>query len=639
MYCRAARFALLAAILLAGCARRPPAAAERIAILRFENLSGNSSVDWQGRALSEVLAQQIGGIPSSRLHAFDRTLGAHPNFAPGISTENTQAMAAGATRIGYGEYSVRKGRLEARLTIEDPRTLKMVKVVEASAPAGDVLGAAAGLARQITAHPAPFTTANREALMLFVKGMEAGDSAVTEAEFSQAVAADPDFYPAYFGLAQVKAQQRDREGARAVIEQGLARPRLSALERARFELELADLGGDAGARLAALGKLARLDSSDAAVWRTLAETAMNRHDYRQALQAWQAVVRLTPDDTTALNSLAYAAAPAGELETAMAALRSYQSQRPDEVNPLDSMGDVNLACGRLAEAEDFYLQAQKRGRAFLNDADLLKAALARLLDGDAAAAGKLADQYLAARQEAKDPIVDYRRAQWTWITGRRKEALGQLEAFAHAAEGAPPMREMASRAWMEISLWNLMLGNREDAQALAQKALSLATPVTAGNAVIARFLAQHPAPPAEWMARAAQQFPAPPQAGIRDFSLAYALLVSREFAAALPVLKQMWENGAPGADEGLPVMLAWCYLETGNAKDAAALLRSNPIPSSNVFTPYTSFYLPRLFFLRARLAEKDGRRDEARAQYRRFMELSGPDALAWGEEQKARAAL
>ena len=58
------------------------------------------------------------------------------------------------------------------MRIEDPRTLKMVKVVEASVPAGDVLGAAGALARQISSKITPSGTSNPEALMHYVKAIE-----------------------------------------------------------------------------------------------------------------------------------------------------------------------------------------------------------------------------------------------------------------------------------------------------------------------------------------------------------------------------------------------------------------------------------------------------------------------------------
>ncbi len=59
------------------------------------------------------------------------------------------------------------------------------------------------------------------------------------------------------------------------------------------------------------------------------------------------------------------------------------------------------------------------------------------------------------------------------------------------------------------------------------------------------------------------------------------------------------------------------------------------MPSANGLTPYTSFYLPRLFYLRGVLAEKEGRADAARAEFKKFLDLSGGVPLIWGEEKKA----
>jgi tetratricopeptide (TPR) repeat protein len=210
-----------------------------------------------------------------------------------------------------------------------------------------------------------------------------------------------------------------------------------------------------------------------------------------------------------------------------------------------------------------------------------------------------------------------------------------MGAFALASESGP-LRDIASRAYAELAIWSLMSGDREGAAHLAQKALSIVGPASAGNALVARFLAQPPASSSEWVVRAEQQFPGPAQSAIKNFSLAYALLINQQFQPAMLLLRQMWETGSPTADEGLPVMLAWCYLETGRVKEAAPLLRSNPIPSANGLTPYTGFYIPRLLYLRGLLAEKEGRAGDARAYYDKFLALSGPDPLLWGEEKKVR---
>jgi hypothetical protein len=153
-----------------------------------------------------------------------------------------------------------------------------------------------------------------------------------------------------------------------------------------------------------------------------------------------------------------------------------------------------------------------------------------------------------------------------------------------------------------------------------------------------RFASMSTATPTEWAARAAQQFPQPALAPVKHYSLAYALLANREFPAAQAVLQQIWDSGSSGPD-GLPVLLAWSYLENGNVNQAAQLLKNNPVLPAAGLTAYTAYYLPRLFYLRGQLADRQGRRDEARTQYRTFLSLSGSEPLAWGEEAKARSAL
>jgi tetratricopeptide (TPR) repeat protein len=613
-----------------------------MAVLRLENLSGDASFDWAGRALSEIIASGVSGdgnprvIPSASIHSLDRVLGVRPISAPGISAESSQALAAGATLLVYGDYTVRHGKLEVRLTIEDSRTMKATKVIGVSSPAGDVLGSGAALARQISGQTVPYGTRNPQALEAYVRALESSDATVMEVGLGVAIAADPDFVPPYRLLAQIKAQRQDRAGAVATIDQALARGKaIPELERARLELESGELTGNPDARQSALAKLVKLDSGDSSAWRALGDSLMNRHQYREAQQAYRKASDLEPEDALLLNSMGYAAGQAGDLDAAISALRRYAALRPNEPNPLDSMGDIHLAAGRLADAENFYLQAAQKGPNFQNNGALMKAALARLLTGDPAGANNLAERYLAARVAAKDPIVDYRRAQWTWISGRRKAAAQQMGAFALANESGP-LRDIASRGYAELAIWSLVSGDREGAARLAQKALSIAGPASAGNALVAKFLSQPPASSSDWVVRAEQQFPGPAQSAIKNFSLAYALLINQQFQPALLLLRQMWETGSPTADEGLPVMLAWCYLETGRVKEAAPLLGSNPIPSSSGLTPYTGFYLPRLLYLRGLLAEKEGRAGDARAYYDKFLALSGPDPLLWGEEKKVR---
>jgi Flp pilus assembly protein TadD len=634
----------LSFLLLSACSPQQPAPrVERIAILRFENLGPAVSDDWMGRAFSELITTELDGapgiyaIPSNRLHGADRMLGPRPVSAPGVSAERSLAFAAGATRLGYGEYSVRGGTLSARLTIEDPRTGKITGLVSAgpSGHPGDVFAVASELARQISSRVAPYGTASLPALKAYVAAKESATAAATAQNLEQAIAADPDFGPPYRLLAQLKAQQQDRAAAEDLLRQALARAAaMPPAERARLQLEAANLHGDSAARQTALTTLVALEPNDPAVWSSLAESSMNRRAYPQAVQAYRKLLEVEPEDTTALNQLGYAAAYAGSFDAALDALRRYQALRPAEANPIDSQGDVNLLAGRLRQAENLYLQAAKKDPNFENGGDLWKAAMARLMSGDVAGADTLAQQYIQARAAAQDPILDYRRAEWSWLSGRRKSACQRLETFARAAENGP-LREFASRAYSQLALWSLVLGDRAAAPQLAQKAALLAGPSSAAAAMVARFLAQPPASSSEWSVRAERLFPNPSENSLRSFALAYALLLDQQFQPASLLLQQLYDAANPVSDPSLPVMLAWTRLETGRAADAAPLLRLNPVPSISGVSLFAPFYFPRIYYLRGLLADKQAKPAEARANYQLFRQLSGPDPLIWGEEQEA----
>jgi Flp pilus assembly protein TadD len=623
------------ALFCAACAKPARPTVTRIAFLRFENLGPDTSTDWIGRALPEAIARDLQGladvyaIGAQRLHGFDATLGPRAPAAPGISSERAEALLAGANRIAYGDYAVRGGALEARVTLEDPATQQTVGVISVSAGGGGILEAAASVARQISPSAAANSPRNPEALKTFVQALEAGNPAADEESLRQVVAADPDFGPAYEQLAQLKLRQQDRDGARDILVRALARsPGLGAVDRARLELDLATIVGDVAARERALESLTRAAPADPLAWHDFALAQTARHQYAPAVAAFRNALRIEPESPDTLNQLGYAAAYAGNGEEAARALTRYRELQPGNPNPVDSLGDINLIAGRLREAEGYYLAAAKMNPDFLAGIEYYKASVARLMTGDVAGADTLAAQYAAERASAHDSLVELRRAQWSWMSGRRKAAFGQMEKVARDAETSA--HEIASRAYAELALWSLLVGRRDAAGTLAQKAAALATPSSTGTVLLVRFLAQTPASPAEWQDRAARLAPNAAMAPFRDLALAGALLLGRQYQAAAPLLQHLYDSGQ-SSDESIPVLLAWADIETGRVADAAALLRFNPVPSAGGTGPFTPFYFPRLFALRGAAAERGGKTAEARDSRALFQKLSGDTPLLWDE--------
>lgn len=583
-------------LLLAGCGRNGTRVPEHYAVLRFENLGADLAADWMGRALSEMVSADLPAgmaISSSRLHAIDRTLGPRPVSAPGISAERSAALAAGANRIGYGDYSVRDGRISARLTIFNPQTGRATRLL--SAAGSDVIALAGDLARQISPRAGKYETASAAAVKDYFTALESGDPGVRTAGLSAAIAADPDFAPPYLLLAETRLEERDRDGALAALGQALAR-QIPPIERARVQLETASLRNDAAAREQALAALSKADPGDVDSWAALGEAANTRHDYRQAVEAYQAALRLRPDDPNFLNQLGYAQSWAGDVDGALRTFRHYQALRPNDANGFDSMADVLLIHGRLNEAVNLYLEADKKDRKLLGGGDLLKAAMARFLGGDVPGASALAQQFADARAALHDPAVPIFQAEWTWLTGDPKAAAA-LRSFAHGAENGPA-KELAARAYTELAEWTLFAGDRAAAAQLALQAATLGAGGPAGPAAfLARFLTQPSAGAAEWNNRADQMFRNVPQPALKDVTLARALLLDRQYAAAVPVFQRASDETA--SDPSIPVLLAWALIESGHRDQAAAALRDNPVPPYNGIDPFAGLAFRRLKDLRA----------------------------------------
>jgi tetratricopeptide (TPR) repeat protein len=596
----------------------------------FSPLSADPSLNWMGRAFSEVVAAGLEGSPQrhviswSNLHSLDGALGQRPAAAPGISAERGEALLSGAQGVIYGDFSVVNGRLRATAMEEDVASHQMIHVVSASGPPSAILPVAASLARQLGATQA-FDTRNPQALRDYADALDAADPADAFRDFAQAAQADPDFGRAYVFWIDAALEHANRAEAERVLQQAEPHlPRFSALDRARLNFGAAILSGSFPARLQAVTALAGLDPQDPNTHRALAGMLLSVRRYDEAITEFRRTLALRPDDLLALNSMGYAAAYHGDLPTAIRVLRGYEQLRPNEPNPLDSLGDAHFALGHFSEAEQFYLAAAAQAADFLNGGEFLKAAQARLMTGDIPGATTIFHRYLAQRRSAGDPAVEYYAAAWSWQTGARRAAVQRVEELLRAG-GTPP--EIAAPAHTQAAIWLLELGDRTGAAQHARQALAEASPASAGAASVVGFLADP------------QAFPAPSQAPMSDYAHAYSLLFARNFQSAITPLQQIYQRPTTDLDDGLAVLLAWAYLETGQWQTATPLLRLNPLPQTSGLPMLASLYFPRLFYLRGAVLQKAGQRQQAARNYRLFLSLSGADNLIWGDQQRARTAL
>ncbi len=600
MCCRSPHRILCVAVpllLLAGCSKQRPLS-QKIAILPFENLSADPELDWMAMGFPEILKAQLTGTP---------------NIDPVSLTSLRDAPASGARTVLQGYFSVVSGKLRVEAVLLDAAANRTEKTASATGPRNGIFPIANTIATKIDPNARPFSTGNETALRAWLGALGASGAESAGVEYERATAADPDFGAAWASWARWLISRGDRVRAAEVIAAaGRRGARLAVVERAQLGVLSAALKGDRAAERRALVALAGATPADASVYLRLANMDLGERAYADAAQWFDQALDRDPDNPALLNQAGYAHAYARDLEAAATALRRYRDLRPREANPLDSLGDVHFHLGRFAEAGKYYREAYAKDPSFLFGAELYKAAWAQLMEGDVQGARDTFAGFVQTRGKFSDALLPYRIAQWDYLTGRRGEAIGRLEKAA-AEPGAP----LAALAAAQLSLWALESGDRERARLFALRA---ATP--GALAAVCRFLTGPPGSAAKWSARAAQAFPQPAQAGIRRYALAYALLLSKHFEAAVPQLTEIYRQTPPTAPDPVDVLLAWALVETGRIKEAGELLAVNPVPDPAGEHPFLSLSFPRILQLRGVVLEKQGRGAEAKPSFDLFRRLS-----------------
>jgi tetratricopeptide (TPR) repeat protein len=577
-------------LLTAACSSSHQPDRRPLLVLRFENLTGDPALDWMGRGAARQIAAQIDGAAIADSAA--------------AASERERAIAGGATRILHGYLSRAGDRLRLRADVEDVASRKFAQSGESTGPvSAGLLPLVGAVAHQIDPNAHSAGTRSEAALAAYIDGLGAPDVPAATESLSRAIAADPDFGAAYLALIEFSQARGDRPAAERFLALARARGQaIPALDRARLDVVAAQLSGNSAAVSQSLAALSRVTPTDAGLLRTLAGSELQARRYGPAIDYYNKALAAQPGDSTVLNILGYTQAYAGDLEASVKTLREYQRIRPTEANPLDSLGDVNFYFGQFSEADNFYRQEYSKDPAFLNGASLIKAATAHLMTGDIPGAEAIFAEYETARRAADDPMIAFTRAEWDHLRGKRSEAIHSLESFAAATKN----RDLASLAHSSLTIWLLDAGDRERARQHAAQAVATAGQATATLAAACRYVADP----------TGVAFPDP---GVR----AYALLLSKNFAAAIPLLRESIARAAPSPTETAPVLLAWALEETGAFDEAAKYLRNTPVPAASGPAPFEALIFPRIFYLRGVVAEKKGLKPLAEQNYRMFKALSG----------------
>lgn len=591
---RAALAALL--VLLTSCSAHQSAAPERLAILPFENLTSDPKIDWLATASAAALVFDLTGLR----HTYAFRVGAIRS-----------AYDERAVRVLEGNFEVVAGQLAVHACIEDLPRRKILRQFSLSGPLQDgIIPLMNQLAKQIDPDARPFSTRDPAAFASFGQALSAADAPAQARLLRTASIQDPNFSTAIADLGQALLVTGDPANAEKILTSGAQRA-ANPIDRGQLAYLAASARKDPGAQEKSLANLAQLTPADPNVFRKLAQVHLLQHQYTEAVRDYQTVTRLDPEDPAAFNFLGYAQAYAQDLEGARQSLGMYRKLAPKgDINPIDSLGEVSFYLGDFAGAERAFLEAHRSNPVARAGAELLKAAQARLMTGDRSGADKMFEQYMGQYRAAQDRAQgEYQRAQWEFLTGRRKQALARLQILLPSADS-----NTAALLDSQLSIWNLQTGSRKAAAGFAVEASKKATtPALQGLSALCRFLS------APALVRSNN-----------NLADALALVFLGRFAEAVPPLEALYRETPPDSNAQVRTLLAWAYTNAGRTRDASALVDLYPIPLPGGEALFASMIFPRFLQVRSAVLESQSHRDQAQNTMKLFQEYAGdlPDKTA-----------
>ncbi len=314
------------------------------------------------------------------------------------------------------------------------------------------------------------TTDSDEARALFLKARNLAEklrAADARPVYREAIAKDPNFALAYFGLANAAGSNdeffENLEKAVSLIDNASQGERLmiTGLE--------AGVKGNPDKQLDLYKELVHSFPEDERGHQLLAGLYFGRQDYEAAIKHYAHATEINPEYSPAYNLLGYANRSLGNYEAAEAAFQKYIEVLPGEPNPHDSYAELLMKTGRFEESIVQYKKALEADPSF----QFSYAGIAnnQMFMGDTDAAREtLHEMYEVAETDG------IRRQALMWMgashmyDGDREVAMEVMHKRFGIAEATDDHLSMSN----DYNLMGRMLldtGNPDEASALFQKAV------------------------------------------------------------------------------------------------------------------------------------------------------------------------
>jgi len=328
-----------------------------LAILPFQNASGDHTLDWLGSSMAEMLNTDVGQsshlrtVSPERVGQILQDMRISPNTSLDAPTVRRVAEFSNADTVVWGQYAKFGDQIRIDATIRDLKRGNTTTVETVAATEKDILGAVNHLAgdirqnlslsrsmvEELQAQPFKPSSTSMPALHDYNEGLDLarqGNYLDASKKFEASATEDPGFALAYSELAQ------------------------------SYE----NLGQDDEAEQASQKAVERSDKlPDREKYLVLARHDEILSDYPKAIDSYENLTRLAPRDADVLLDLGRLQEKSGSFDKARESFSKALTLDPKRVDGLLAMGRVEIESGDAQSGLDFLNKAQSMAIELGND--------------------------------------------------------------------------------------------------------------------------------------------------------------------------------------------------------------------------------------------------------------------------------
>jgi len=635
-----------------------PGAAKALAVVEIENMSGDTSLNWLGGGVADMLTTDLAEgrglevISSERVRSLisRRTKGQGtlpPSEAQDVAKDAEADVFLSGTLLKMGP------RLRLNLRVQETGT---GKVLYADKVEGDNADAVMGMVDQATvgilskfapgeapAQPnvAASMTSNMDALRAYEEGCSYLGRSYGKAAgaLRRAIELDPQFAMAYYRLAQCYQYSDDAAARQAMaraaqIAEGPSLPRLQKLQIQSFQLDVDGRLEEADELLqSALREFPReVEPRNELCW-----TRLKERKYAEVIPIGEEAVRLDKSATGVYLALGEAYGFEGDVPQALAALDREASLHPNDPTPIGIRGNVLAQNGRYEEALAAYRKSRELNPGH-NWGSALQIARTYLCLGQYALAETSA---LSVTRQANDA---YARAATANMLGEIEVGRGHLDAAVARYEEAARLRETEPPPAAFAALWQAAQIYFEQRQPEAALALGRRHPGPSASGLRAvAYLLLKNQPAAEKEFNAQRAYLTPPMG---EYMAGKYVDLERLLAAAYAGRSQEvtagWRQLGAQFRPMFALEVGRAYLELGALPEAEQHLR---FTLKAYWMWHTQLVAPRFLthtltqFYLGKVLERSGKKAEALKSYQEFLGHFEHSTARLPQIAEARAAL